>query len=469
MSTFAYEWTGSDVFDEIVSLSRDVVHALYLLASSLIQLCGAILRPTFVIVRPIITASARFFWRYFASQSWRSIITQCLVLVLSSALAFFEKRYRTFSRAYHSTTLAVKRWQKELRKRSRMAAAAFPHLLFVVIVIGSEYLFHAIIPQIVRSIFFIAFARVRPALYSASLLSNHREISSRYSSDNNCTEPKDKVANDEKFQTALASNRPRTAFTCTDEKNMLVREQDSLLKYWSVISVIFGFRQIMHFSIPSYFSSLLLRVDTFALYMTFWLQNSATNGTDIGYNTISALFGKRLEVKTGNTRAQVGILLSILVSVGALSDSRANQVSSILAESGVALVGFLFLVTPQIVTFFGTVFIGWLAPSYLNVVSYSEDGHRQKWLSYFAVYALTDAMFEILRGPLSWFPLLYHLKMGLILWLQLPFYQGAAVILKQLQGHTSNITNSVSESTSLHRPLAIFDIRRSLSKHIKAD
>lgn len=449
------------------------MHALYLLFVSLVQLCSAILRPTVILVRPVIAASARLFWRRFASQSWKTIITQCVVLVLSVALAFFEKRYNAFSRAYHSSNRVVKRWQEELRKRSRMAASAFPHLLFVLIVVGSEYFFQSIIPQSIRSILFIAFARVKPALYSVNLLRNHHKLSSKKSTVDIHAESSDIVLNGNESKETVKyfrKRRPRTAFTVIDEKGVLDREQDNLLKYWSVISVIFGIRQIIYFLVPGYFSSLLLKVDVFGLYMTFWLQNSVTNGTEIGYNAISAMLGKRLEVKGGeDTRAQVGIVLSILVSVGVLSSARANQVSSTLAESGVALFGFVFLITPQIVTFFGTVFVGWLAPAYLNLVPTNADGQRQKWLSYFAVYAVADATFEMLRGPLFWFPLLYHLKMVLILWLQLPFYQGATLILKLALSHSNRFISSLSRSASLHRPLLTFDIRRSLSKHSKTD
>ena len=471
MSTFSHEWTGSHFFEEIVSLSRDVAHALYLLVSSLVQLFGAILRPTIIFVRPVISTGVRLFWIRFISQSWRTILTQCTVLALSGALAFFEKRYSAFSRAYYSINHAIKRWQEELRKRSRMAAAAFPHFLFVVIAFGCEYLFQAIIPLSVRSILFIAFARVKPALYSVNLLSNRRKLLSKSSLCDSHVESTQRTTNidiPKNTEEYLHKRRPRTAFT---EMNQLPQdpEQDSLLRYWSVISVIFGIRQIMHFLIPSYFSSLLFKIDVFALYLTFWLQNSVTNGTDIGYNAISTMFGKRIQVKTGDTRAQVGIILSILVSVGVLTNARANQVSSTLAESGVALVGFVFLITPQIVTFFGTVFVGWLAPAYLNVVPCSADGQRRKWLSYFAVYALADVIFEILKGPLSWFPLLYHLKMLLILWLQLPFYQGATLVLKHVQGHTNRFASSVTRSASISRKLVIFDIRRPLSKHSKTD
>lgn len=420
-----------DVYDKM----RDVVHHLVLTLAAMLHLVGAIMRPTINVLRPYFVSLARALWRHFAAQSWQTIALQSTTCCAAAVLLVVEKRYAIFSRSYHAVTRTVRTWQDALRSRSRTAAAALPHVLFIGAVVLVEYLLWGRVPAYVRSLALLVVSRLLPSLSSIRLLS--RKKAAALKADENGAHEHENTngngstnGNGRTVTELTRRRRPRTQHAPVDDENADQLKEDKLLNYWAVLSLILGVRQAIYFLCPSIFIAFLVRVDICAFYAALWLRNSTTNGTAVGYRILSAITGRRFEARSGgDRRAEIGVFLSILVGTGLLSDRRAKQVSATLAESSLSLVGLVFLITPSLVTFFGTVLIGWLAPAYLNL---HPGEQRAKWLAYFAVYALADSTFEMAARPLAWFPLLYHAKMVGILWLQLPFYQGAQLVVDRI-------------------------------------
>lgn len=463
--------------------------------SSVYSLLYAILSPLIILLRPIFISSLASFWKRFIAQSWKSIAIQTALSFFFLALAVLEKRYGLFSRSYGACNRKVKQWQDGLRKKSKTAANALPHILFLVIVGAFEYLTWGSIPPALRKVALFAVTRGIPAFYSARILNHHFDLEKRQNlrdaSNGDALEDVDSssvangVANGSTtgsssangnangyassssrskndtassgssassngvrarrtmslHSSALQSStrRPRTSFTDDDEDIVAVRKEKALLQYWALISISLAIRQVIHFFLPAMFGRLLFWVDPLVCYFALWLRSSASNGASIAFRAVSYLFGRKLELKDSETKAKVGIILSLMVSIGVLSQNRADVVSTTLSESGVALSGVVFLITPQFVTFLGTVLIGWVAPSYLILSSSRTAPQRRKWLAYFAVFSLADTAVEVMRRPFSWLPIFYHLKVVLILWLQL--YNGGFKLFTEARRILPTFTN----------------------------
>uniref|UniRef100_A0A061S1L8 HVA22-like protein n=1 Tax=Tetraselmis sp. GSL018 TaxID=582737 RepID=A0A061S1L8_9CHLO len=60
----------------------------------------------------------------------------------------------------------------------------------------------------------------------------------------------------------------------------------------------------------------------------------------------------------------------------------------------------------------------------------SEEQHVQ-WLTYWSVYGTLSLIEGLSDKLLGWFPFYYHAKLGFLLWLTLPKFQGAKVLYKR--------------------------------------
>lgn len=277
------------------------------------------------------------------------------------------------------------------------------------------------------------------------------------------------------FETAAVRTLPATGLgrvrgmyrgsrSASEERATRRSAEVDALQLWVVTGLILAVRALVRFLCPLMLANVLVRADVVLFYLCVWLQASFTGGFAIAYRALAVVTGTISPRREANgigdaKRAQLGMAFGLLVSFGMMTQETADAVSHTLAESGVTLVGAVFLITPYVVTFAGTVVIGSLAPAYLTASALQvESGaadRRRNWLTYWAVYAVSDAVISVLAPVLEWVPLFYHLKMVLILWLQLPYFRGAAVVLHATLTRIVGIAGQVGKSTYTPRKLKL--------------
>lgn len=81
--------------------------------------------------------------------------------------------------------------------------------------------------------------------------------------------------------------------------------------------------------------------------------------------------------------------------------------------------------------------VGVAYPAYqtLKVLDTTSTDHQAEghWLRYWAVYATVEAAERYASSVVRWIPFYWHLKLGFLLWLQLPSLQGARRLVMRLQ------------------------------------
>lgn len=242
---------------------------------------------------------------------------------------------------------------------------------------------------------------------------------------------------------------PRTPVSAKTRKvaEFDAREQEAeLLRFWSVFGVVWAARSVARYFTPALFEALLDRLDTFLFFFLIWLQISLTRGADVLFPLLaSALRQSRYLRANATTGAeQLNIFLRVLVSVGAVPPERAAVIASTLTESGVVLIGIVFFITPRSATFIGTLLTGYAVPVYISVYSAtpaSQPIARHTWLSYWTAFSVVEAGYAYLADSCDWIPLWYHFKLALILWLQVPYYRGAASMLDSAMANYGRIVS----------------------------
>ena len=254
------------------------------------------------------------------------------------------------------------------------------------------------------------------------------------------------------YQTPVSALRRRRRDLFADQFDSMSKDcfETRILRFWVVFAVLWTARSLAWYFCPGILLDLLKQLDTFLFYLFIWAQIGLTAGSDVLYAIIVQVIRRRLSIGERLSREheqKLNILSRMLVAVGILSMERASNLTSTIAESGLPLIGLLFLITPRMVTFVGTLLIGLLLPCYLSIcdleASNGQSLTRHNWLSYWAVYSLVDSSFAAAANVLAWVPLWYHAKMCFILWLQLPYYRGSVVVLDRLMGQVGNVLTSV--------------------------
>lgn len=242
---------------------------------------------------------------------------------------------------------------------------------------------------------------------------------------------------------------PRTAGTGKKWKvaERKAREQEAeLLRFWSVFGVVWAARSVARYFTPALFEALLDRLDTFLFFFLIWLQIGLTRGADLFFPLLATALrqSRYLRANAATGAEQLNIFLRVLVSVGAVPPERAAVIASTLTESGVVLIGIVFFITPRSATFIGTLLTGYAVPVYISVYSAtpaSQPIARHTWLSYWAAFSVVEAGYSYLSNSCDWIPLWYHFKLALILWLQVPYYRGAASMLDSAMGNYGRIVS----------------------------
>lgn len=245
--------------------------------------------------------------------------------------------------------------------------------------------------------------------------------------------------------------RRRTAYTPADEAALREAGEVGALRFWVVFGLCWAARSVAWYFIPAVLGGVVERLDVVLLYVLLWAQLGLTRGADLLYGILARVARRRWRLgKQGAAdRAQtVNVFVRLAIAANLIRAERATDVTSAVAESGFAMIGVVFLITPRVATFVGTLLVGLLVPCYLSTAALEAIGSKSKarknWLSYWAVFAGVEYLFVACAGVFGWLPLWYHVKMVLILWLQLPYYRGSVVVLDAVMRYVGSAVTSVT-------------------------
>lgn len=515
---------------DLIPLARDTfhatIHAIYLfmllfqhLSLPLFHLFTTIHR----ILNPTITAITLHSWQTFSQQSLRLLLLESGIIFTLSILFLLDRHFRlskrlhaAYIRAQRSIRLHYRSLHASVRAKSRRAALALPHVLFICLAyVSHRALFRHLIP-LLRGPVMLFLACIRPAIHTLRLL-YIVEYSSSFSTPStspskssspvspstppsrttpsahppssfrrhaSCT-PREPEKELHHARSEHILSTPRRRVTIVDGFNKLsttvtrfttprpaASEQLDIpsfrhsleiatLRFWVVFGIIWACRSIAWFFSPNMLQYAVAMLDYCLLYVFLWVQLPFTKGGDLAYAAVARVI-RREQWRNDDHREhdddrddnvalrRLNLGLRIAVAMRIVNEKRAQDLENTIAESGLALLGLIFLITPRVATFLGTLLIGLIVPCYLSMSALEkkktcDDVGRHNWLCYWAVFSLVHALFILVSEHLDWLPFWYHAKMLIILWLQLPYYRGCVVILDYTMSHIGVVLSTVKQ------------------------
>eukprot|EP00615_Pteridomonas_danica_P006448 CAMPEP_0114338704 /NCGR_PEP_ID=MMETSP0101-20121206/7213_1 /TAXON_ID=38822 ORGANISM="Pteridomonas danica, Strain PT" /NCGR_SAMPLE_ID=MMETSP0101 /ASSEMBLY_ACC=CAM_ASM_000211 /LENGTH=438 /DNA_ID=CAMNT_0001471373 /DNA_START=539 /DNA_END=1855 /DNA_ORIENTATION=- len=141
---------------------------------------------------------------------------------------------------------------------------------------------------------------------------------------------------------------------------------------------------------------------------------------------------------------QLGSMLRLVTMSGLLTVERADTLREICSD-GWVLLGCVFFITPSVLTQYGVLLCGLIYPSACSALLVTDHAvyalpSQVRWLKYWCVYALMLHGGHELEsvGLWSWMIGAHYFHLCLVIYLQLPYFRGAArghaLIMKLLSG-----------------------------------
>ncbi|KAL1510417.1 hypothetical protein AB1Y20_006725 [Prymnesium parvum] len=193
----------------------------------------------------------------------------------------------------------------------------------------------------------------------------------------------------------------------------------------------------------------------FASYI--WLQLPSHSGLHLTYHIVASNLRKRMW-HLRLPQLPKGTLYMLRFSLPhLLPPARRAQLAQLASESGMMILGAALLLTPTPIAAIGVLVVSIVVPMQraINAIDASEQqgsaGEEREgglehdarvtselkyWLSYYALHLAL----HIFAPILDWVPFMTHIKLLLLLWVQLPFFRGATRLLasgvRMLRGRT---------------------------------
>lgn len=213
--------------------------------------------------------------------------------------------------------------------------------------------------------------------------------------------------------------------------------QRAWLCYWAVIAFCLA---IQHVPLLETTLSLLPHWSAFKLVWILWLQMPVGQGAQLLCHLLDPI-SARVEARAAN---HAGVergrgVVNMLLSLPLLTD-RMRRGLQIAVESGyVLLVSLPFVLTPGFVTHYGCQLVGLVFPASSSVaaVAAGDAAAKQRWLTYWTVFTAVTAAHELAEVFFGSLPFWYHAELAYTLWLQLPYFNGAAWLHEVVVGHWS--------------------------------
>lgn len=452
------EWAVRRVPEEHAMFVREVVAAVREVGSS----AGRFVVATFYLVRLVGWPALRRSVAAFRRQPWAWITVE--IMAVFAVLAYVQirrwfrrsKLVKRLGRKLHSIRAAWERRVVRARKlyadvltgianKSRLAAAFFPHL----VMLAGVYLAFRAFPAAARN--FVASPQLCAVVVGARI----------YATD---------------VAVRLLEEQPSQA-TSGDDRSIVVSEQARArevrergadeLKFW----VCFAAERLVHglwFALP-YGASTVARLglerrfDLVRGLYVLWLQVFPVSARALGYAAVAravrsalpSLGKKRGPSRLDKYRDRVSSFARFLTLPWLFGDRIerfARVFADIVSDADawlLLLVGLCSFFTIGPVARVGALAVGYVLPVLTTIKLVDQTEPTPTLLAYWMARGIADL--TLLLSPsaatlVSWIPFRAHLTILLLLWLQLPYFQGARLIHVRLRAQTHRFLNRFNRS-----------------------
>lgn len=153
-----------------------------------------------------------------------------------------------------------------------------------------------------------------------------------------------------------------------------------------------------------------------------------------------------------------GMVLSMVVSVGVMTEARKTLIANVLEGGMVAIVAMPFFFSFDPVTRMGALMVGVLFPATLSVSA--TPAESRDLLKYWILYALLDLALPLITS----LPFSSHLRIVTYVWLQLPYFHGAVRIFSLVMSRSDNSSAAPSAPSTASAPSALKQVPAGVSK-----
>lgn len=361
---------------------------------------------------------------------------------------------------YNQSVLAVRRSfssaTAQIRAKSRTAAALIPHGLFVTVSSACLYALPDTIVYLSQGWGFTCLSLVLPCLSTCFTLGTRPESSDKVAPDHiealGQAEPEPassphwasflgygKKVDNSVLVVAESPAEAQRRVRLAEQRAVFASQGRENIMLW----VLLGLANVAHAFGGSYLFDVIPMLPQIKLFILLWLQLPGTDGTGVLYGLIIPLVNKHIAavqlpdspIDQDKGNALLTLIGTVLVTFKMIPS--VNFARSFISESGFVLLGLGFLPCPGFIVRLGSVLVGLVFPMYASIgalpckeqVSDKSIALARRWLQYWLVFTLFRAVHStatMVVGGLI--PFWYHAELLLIMWLQLPLFQGASKI-----------------------------------------
>lgn len=361
--TFGPEWVT-----DLYAAGEASVHALLLWLKVVTPMARAAAQYLWATPEAMITVVALlFFWLLYRHIRRRQYFKR-LSDAISARLARVQARYNAGI--------------ESLRTRSRFAALFLPHIVyaFVVVMLCQIGFFRSLLSSTST---YRVFAYIAPTIFSTLAAAE------------------------------ATPNRERVRFW---------------VQYWCVYCF---FSALMQVPFASTVLGLVPYMSIVYSATAIWLVMPLLEGTKVACNMVIPLISRNfITLPTEYAQQQQkSVVLNMLASFGIISARTREVLGQVLSDLVVVVLGVGFFCSPGFVTYYGCLVVGYVYPVFKSLRELGDtaatDAVLQQRLVYWVVIVQFFAAHAFFSLILDILPFWYHLKLVAVLWLQLPYFEGA--------------------------------------------
>lgn len=371
------------------------------------------------------------------------VISVLLLLYMGQRYLVKHGYIRRAKERYNNTKAAIRRRYRsvveKVRRTSRIGAELFPHVVYFVFVFSLTTIFPGSMERVTSAGGLAVWAFLFNWYRSFRLLRSSPQDGDgqdKSDSDSQAQNSSRSRGDESPLSEDGSSSRDGNGKPSLSREEQVIR---SWLQYWCVLSLVYVFVGIYRgIGAPAIVHRIVSEssVREIAFFVFIWLQLPLSS-VSTSYKFLLVPFVrryiKRIDLGKQNEE-KTGILLRGLVMVGLLNSERKEILDDVIRESGIGLFSLLFFVTPSFITFYGYLLLGFVLPlTKTIIVASAKSTHRAriKWLTYWVALFGFVCIRTLLEKPLSLVPFVAHIQLAFVMWLQLPYFRGAAIVCEK--------------------------------------
>jgi len=212
-----------------------------------------------------------------------------------------------------------------------------------------------------------------------------------------------------------------------------VESFDHWLCYWAVHAILDLIWRFPRVGIRARGISVFGKI---RMLLGVWLGFPMFGGAELIIDALAPLIDNKFKrMPKNDLNKATRWILSALQFGNVVTPEKASEIKLALSDPGfVVAFAAVFLITPEIITRGACLFVELVSPIYASMYSYiNEDiSLKTKWLQFWVVSRLMLLILDQMRDLTSYIPLWTRLELLVSIWLQIPYFNGASRVYKEL-------------------------------------